>query len=623
MNSNKTDKFDVLIVGGGHAGIEAAWVASKRCARVALVTFSRKTIGAMSCNPAIGGQGKGQLVKELDVLGGVMPRVADQTGIQFKRLNTKKGPAVWSSRAQCDKEAYAFRMQQLLEQCPNLTTLEAEVIGVSGAHPDFIVRTSCGLSLKAKTIILTMGTFLRGQMHVGSDSQKGGRLGDASADHLSQSLSDSYGVTWRRFKTGTPPRLDSESIDWERLETQSGDSQPSPFSLWTSHVSNQITCALTYTNTEIHDFIEKNLNQSPLFNGQITSIGPRYCPSIEDKIHRFSSRQRHQIFLEPESLSSSSVYVNGLSTSLPKDIQSHIVALIPGLEQARFLRYGYAVEYDCIDPQILTLSLRHKNMPGLYFAGQINGTSGYEEAAIQGFVAGLSASCELGEESMPVFPRATSYIGVLLSDLTRHGTLEPYRMFTSRCEHRLSVREDNAIERLLPHSIKYNLLSQVEIQGCEDIISGYRDLLKQASTGQVKLATVPPKLFKEAVLVDQMDMDTFVSLAQSAPINGKGILERAFVEIKYAGYLAREQKDIARLEKEAHIKIPTTLNFLSVPGLSNEARNRLSEASPRTVEEAKRLFGVTPADILVLLRFMGRKGKGKKDVLRGTKPEIR
>jgi tRNA uridine 5-carboxymethylaminomethyl modification enzyme len=563
----------------------------------------------MSCNPAIGGQGKGQLVKDLDVLGGLMPVAADETGIQFRRLNTKKGPAVWSSRAQSDKNQYALFMQRKLANVPNLTLVEGEVVDIrSQRDGGYLLTLGSGEETIARSVVLTVGTFLRGLMHVGPHQQPGGRFGDGFSGSLSESLQKHFGIEWRRFKTGTPPRLDAASIDWSSVEAQSGDEIPSPFSLWSSGAKNKIKCYLTHTHSEVHACIEKNIDRSPLFNGQITSVGPRYCPSIEDKVMRFGERTRHQIFLEPEGLDTPSVYVNGLSTSLPSDIQETIVSMIPGLYSARFLRYGYAVEYDCIDPCVLTRGLRHKHYSGLYFAGQVNGTSGYEEAASQGFVAGLAASCELrGEESL-LLERSQSYIGVLIDDLTKLGALEPYRMFTSRCEYRMSVREDNADIRLAHVSKKYGLLSSEQLQYLQERIH-VKQLLKQKTLGMAA-GSHSYVMLSRMITHDQMSMDEWIPIARQELLSdgtfneGSGILENLFVEVKYQGYLEKEQKTIAKLHRLGGLKIPETFSYEQIKGLSSEARHRLLRERPATVEHAKKLFGVTPADILVLLRAL-------------------
>lgn len=618
---------DVVVIGAGHAGIEAAWVCANRGHGVVLVTLDAHRIGAMSCNPAIGGQGKGQLVKELDILGGLMPRIADETGIQFRRLNTKKGPAVWSSRAQSDKVVYAKAMAREMASHPRINVVQGEVCDVIPLEKEggYSIVLSDGTSFASRTVILTVGTFLNGVMHVGSSQDKGGRFGDMAATHLSSAMEKRFAVRWRRFKTGTPPRLKKTGIDWENLNEQKGDPTPAPFSVWSDPIANKVSCHLTYTTPEAHQVIRDNIDRAPLFNGQITSTGPRYCPSIEDKVMRFSDRPRHLLFLEPESLETDSIYVNGLSTSLPKEVQEQVIHLIPGLERAQFIRYGYAVEYDCIDPKQLTQTLCHRNHPGLYFAGQVNGSSGYEEAAAQGFIAGVGASCFLNNEPPLVLARSNSYIGVLIDDLIHKGAEEPYRMFTSRCEYRLSVREDNCVERLLPLSKRYVLLSPEQINACEKILSD-KHRLKQTSSKITIKTPEGDSTLERAIRAGHLTMDEMIEVLYAHP-NGdidpenKGaVLENLYIEHKYKGYLEREYVSIQRMEREVSMTIPSDFDFESVAGLANEAKARLKTHRPKTIGQARNLYGVTPSDILVLLRSMSKSKTPPSKQTHVTKP---
>jgi tRNA uridine 5-carboxymethylaminomethyl modification enzyme len=620
MGSWRIKLFDVVVIGGGHAGIEASWVSANQELSVCLITLDLNRIGAMSCNPAIGGQGKGQLVKELDVLGGLMPRIADETGIQFRKLNTKKGPAVWSSRSQTDKEKYSQEITSEITGHPNIEIVSGEVCNVEWlSSGKYKITLKTGQVLNSRSTILTVGTFLNGLMHVGTQKMEGGRHGDSAAKQLSKSMQDNFGIRWKRFKTGTPPRLERDSIKWSLLKEQRGDEPPCPFSLWSAGIENKINCYLTYTNQPIHQLIEENIDLAPLYNGQITSQGPRYCPSIEDKVMRFKGRERHQIFLEPESLETSVIYVNGLSTSLPADVQEAVVHKINGLENAQFLRHGYAVEYDCIDPRILDVGLQHLKYPGLFFAGQINGTSGYEEAAVQGLVAGLSAACFVKSLPTPKFDRAQSYIGVLLDDLVHKGSEEPYRMFTSRCEYRMSIREDNAIERLLPLSEQYKLLPTEKLKFCRSIIESKSKLMKGIESVFLETSKGKTNLVK-AIRRNEFSMDEMFHVEQHehfrAIVNEVGhrgyLKENLFIELKYEGYLAKERKTIVWMNKEGKRQIPAQTSFHNIPGLSNEARDRLTLAQPHTLSDVRKLFGVTPADELALLRYLEKRRGSEK-----------
>jgi tRNA uridine 5-carboxymethylaminomethyl modification enzyme len=623
--------FDVIVIGGGHAGTEAAHAAAKILAptsgkagpRVALLSLNPDRIGFMSCNPAMGGLAKGQLIKEIDALGGIMGINTDKTAIQYRILNASKGPAVRSSRAQCDKALYAQEMQAFLTKTENLAILPFEAAGILTENGKVSgVELRDGSKLSARAVVITSGTFLRAVMHTGFEQTSGGRLGDIAATGLSGSL-ENLGFKLGRLKTGTPPRLHKNSIDFSQAEEQPGDEKPIPFSFYTRTTPfpylPQVSCYITYTNEKTHEIIEENFERSPMFTGVIKGIGPRYCPSIEDKVKRFRERDRHQIFLEPEGLTTDEIYVNGISTSLPKDVQEKFVHSIKGLENAEFTKFGYAVEYDCIDARVLRSTLEAKDVPGLFFGGQINGTSGYEEAGAQGLIAGINAAQGILERAPFVVSRLDGYIGVLIDDLITKGTDEPYRMFTSRAEYRLLLREDNADLRLgeLGHGL--GLLGDREFQLLqkkkEEIIHWQAAVDKHYfSPGQTNvqewLATREFQKLKDRVSAALFLRRPEVSWADLCDLGFQGqdanplVQEQVEIQIKYEGYIKRDMELLEGVRKNELLKIPADLNFDEVPGLSTEIRGRLVVTRPETIGQASRLAGVTPAAVANVLIYM-------------------
>ena len=620
------EEYDVIVVGAGHAGSEAAAAAANMGAKTLLVTMSLQNIAQMSCNPAMGGIAKGQIIREIDALGGYSGIVSDMTAIQFKMLNKSKGPAMWSPRVQSDRMRFAETWRLMLEQTPNLDFYQEMVKGILIGNGKIVgIKTSLGIEIKAKSVVLTNGTFLNGLIHIGEKQFGGGRAGESAAYGITEDLINA-GFQSGRMKTGTPPRVDGRSLDYSKMNEEKGDAKPDKFSYsdYTKPLTHQKSCHMTYTSLDVHEILREGFDRSPMFNGRIKSLGPRYCPSIEDKINRFADKERHQLFIEPEGWDTVEVYVNGFSTSLPEDVQFKALRSVVGFEKVKFFRPGYAIEYDYFPPTQLKHTLETKLVDGLYFAGQINGTTGYEEAASQGLMAGINAALKVQEKDPFTLKRDEAYIGVLIDDLITKGTEEPYRMFTSRAEYRTLLRQDNADFRLTPMSHKIGLASEKRLKRMEHkrnesekmvaffketsvTVSETNPILEAKETALISQGDKMFKVFSRPQ-IDLEDMLKFEKVKEYIANNNvdQEILEQAEIQVKYSGYIEKERNNADKLTRLEDVKIPENFDYNKIKSMSIEAKQKLSNIRPVTISQASRISGVSPSDISVLLIYMGR-----------------